>query len=85
MPGPSSAVTASARVSAAGVTEALTFFKAENELDYLLGLLSTGKQPVFDGEKKGDGKTHGVGKTYVVFMDGPTSMCRFVLESFHRG
>ncbi|KAJ9117985.1 hypothetical protein QFC20_000266 [Naganishia adeliensis] len=66
------AVTAAARTSAAGVTEALTFFKAENELDYLLALLSTGKQPVFEGEQGGEGKAHGAGKTYVVFMDGPT-------------
>lgn len=64
------AVTASARESAAGVTEALTFFQAENELDYLLALLATGKQPKGNAS---DGKGHGQGKTYVVFMDGPTS------------
>lgn len=64
------AVTASARTSAEGVTEALTFFQAENELDYLLALLATGKQPK-SGET--EGKAHGKGKTYIVFMDGPTS------------
>lgn len=80
-PRPSTAVTAAARTSASGVTEALTFFKAENELDYLLALLSTGKQPVFEGEQGGEGKSHGVGKTYVVFMDGPTSTYCLCLDA----
>lgn len=68
---PTPAVTASARESTTGVTEALTFFQAENELDYLLALLATGKQP--KGVEQGEEKAHGKGKTYIVFMDGPTS------------
>ncbi|KAJ9120622.1 hypothetical protein QFC22_002551 [Naganishia vaughanmartiniae] len=70
-------VTQDARASSEGLAGALDFFRCENELDYLLALLKTGKVPQRLADRDAEGATESKevdvdGKTYIVFMDGPT-------------